>query len=314
MIFCESKAKVLAKVERIGEAKTPGPGAHRLHKRGKRSLEADAARRRNYFRKETVVSRRCEDSQDAQEETKAKPFHPEHLCVWHINIQGLRSHVAELAARLRMREQTPHVLCYNETFLEESVEDVQIESYMAIASWDRAKERGGVCVNTRQDVAQQVTLLQKSADAERIWCVLHTGCGPYLLGSWYRPPANEMTSMETCEKEHAEFSEGILGTLLVGDINVRNEQWPKHSRETTAGGKHMRCADAHMGLNQIVKEPTRTNQLLDLLLTDVQGTTACALPRLADQTIVEVSTSLPVPREEVVFREGWGMELRTGIA
>ena len=301
--------EVCFKVERIGDARKPGPGRFRSHRRGQRSIEAASIRRARFcYDTEQIASCHSKDdhaAQDAWDGVDALPIQPQCLNVWHINIQGLRSHVAELVARLRMSEQPPQVICLNETFLDQSVGEVELEGYVNIARWDRAAERGGVCIYARQDIAQQVTLLSKSGTAERLWCVLHTDCGPYLLGAWYRPPSIEVASMETCEKEHEQLSEGLMGTLLVGDVNVHHLQWLVHSRETTAGGKRMRLAAAQMGLKQVVDQPTRGNHLLDLVLTDVPGTTARVLPKIADHCVVEAAMPLPVPRQELVLREGW---------
>ena len=54
------------------------------------------------------------------------------------NIQGLLSHVAELTAVIRQSKIMPSILCFNETFLDESIEDVCIEGYTIIARRDRA--------------------------------------------------------------------------------------------------------------------------------------------------------------------------------
>ena len=174
--------------------------------------------------------------------------------------------------------------------------EVVIEGYVCISRWDRAVERGGVCIDAQKNCAQQVTFLSKSDTAERLWCVLHTDCGPYLLGAWYRPPSVEVASIETCKQEHDQLSEGVMGNLLVGDVNVHHIQWLRHSRETTASGKRMRLAAANMGLKQVVNQPTRGKHLLDLVLTDVPGTTTCVLPEIADHCVVEVSVPLPVPQ------------------
>ena len=96
-----------------------------------------------------------------------------------------------------------------------------------------------------------------------------------------------------------------MGALLVGNVNVHHLQWLKHSCQTMAGEKRMRLAAAHMGLKQVVSQPTRGNHLLDLVLTDVPGTTTRVLPRIADHCVVEASVPLPVPQQEVVLREGW---------
>ena len=164
---------------------------------------------------------------------------------------------------------------------------------------------GGVAVYAQRQIAQQVMLLEKSASAERLWCILHTDCGPYLFGAWYRPPSTELSSIETCEQEHEKLSDGVIGTLLVGDVNVHHLQWLQHSRETTKCGKKIMLAAAQMGLRQIVRQPTRGNYLLDVALSDVRSTSAQVLPRIADHCVVEVSLPLPVPKGAVLLRDGW---------
>ena len=134
--------EVTLKVERIGEAKKPGPGRFRTHRRGRRSVEAEATRRTRFFQSTEFIAGLCVDDQSADEEIKTETVHPQDLCVWHVNVQGLRSHVAELVARLRMSEHSPHLLSLNETFLDQSVGEVEIEGYVISARWDRSIQRG----------------------------------------------------------------------------------------------------------------------------------------------------------------------------
>ena len=232
-------------------------------------------------------------------------FNQQSFTIWHVNIQGLRSHVADLVGRIRLATNTPHLLCLNETFLDQSIGDVAVEGYDVVARWDRAKERGGVCVYACKQISENVTLMMKSVDAERVWCMVHTERGPYVLGAWYRPPNTESSTIETCEKEHDDVSSEALGTLLVGDLNVHHVAWLTHSRETTPNGKNMRLAAAHMGLTQLVHQPTRGKYLLDLVLSDIPGTRASVLAKIADHSVVEIIAPLPVPEVMAVEREIW---------
>ena len=129
--------------------------------------------------------------------------------------------------------------------------------------------------------------------------------GPYLLGAWYRPPAPETRTIETCEGEHDAVSVDVLGTLLVGDLNIHHVPWLVHSGETSPQGRRMRLAAAHMGLTQLVREPTRGKNLLDLALSDVPKTKAKVLPKIADHCLVEVKAPLPVPEVIAIEREVW---------
>ena len=60
------------------------------------------------------------------------------------------------------------------------------------------------------------------------------------------------------------------------------------------------------GLEERVKKPTRGNNLLDLVLTDLQTDEQCTvLPEVADQKLVLATVQLEVPKEVVVPRECW---------
>ena len=87
--------------ETDGEAANPGP---RQRKGGPRSLEAQHRRslRHTNFDKDVLWS----DSS---------------FLVWHLNVQGLFSHVAELTARVQQAAVSPALICLNETFLDGEV-------------------------------------------------------------------------------------------------------------------------------------------------------------------------------------------------
>ena len=47
------------------------------------------------------------------------------------------------------------------------------------------------------------------------------------------------------------------------------------------------------GLFQVVREPTRNEYLLDLAITDITGSSAVVLPRIADHNMVRLDLALP---------------------
>ena len=109
MRICNAgREKPHLEVERVGEAKNPGPGTLRAHRRGRRSFEAIAARWERFQDNQTTKAKSLQ-ARIAALHSQAIPevIGSQSLLVWHINIQGLRSHVAELVARLRLSD-TPH--------------------------------------------------------------------------------------------------------------------------------------------------------------------------------------------------------------
>ena len=109
-----------------------------------------------------------------------------------------------MTAVIRACKQPPALVCLNETFLDPSTEDVELEGYQLIARRDRDDGRkcGGVAVFARADAARAVTLVEKSKTNERVWLVIHSDTGPYLLGVWYRPPQpGEVESIKSLREE-----------------------------------------------------------------------------------------------------------------
>ena len=73
------------------------------------------------------------------------------------------------------------------------------------------------------DIAPSVSFLAEgSEDDERVWALVHTFHGPYLLCSWYRPPGQgEDAEFTHFEAELHEFGQGVMGTIITGDtINL----------------------------------------------------------------------------------------------
>jgi hypothetical protein len=107
-------------------------------------------------------------------------------CIIHVNIQGLRSHLAELCSVVRLSTIRVDIICVNETFLDEGAGNIELEGFIIVGRRDRNygnddRKCGGVLVYARVDIADHVTLLHKSEASERLWLQMHTRNGPYLL-------------------------------------------------------------------------------------------------------------------------------------
>ena len=67
---------------------------------------------------------------------------------------------------------------------------------------------------------RSVVHMHSSADAERIWCLLHGDLGPVRIGVWYRAPDAAPTEISTLIDELSDTSPGVTGTILLGDMNI----------------------------------------------------------------------------------------------
>jgi hypothetical protein len=165
--------------------------------------------------------------------------------IMHVNIRGLKSHMAELCAVVRLRDSKPDIICINETFLDASTEYIAPEGYATIGRRDRShsgdtRRCGGIIVYARAEIANHISLLLTSATCERMWMQLHTENGPYLLCAWYRPPAaGETQSIDSFGTELDTLRSNALGTLVVGDLNVHSQRWLGLSSCNSVEGEHM---------------------------------------------------------------------------
>ena len=232
-------------------------------------------------------------------------------CIMHVNIQGLLSHLAELTAYIRMCTASPDIVCINETFLDVSVEEVDLEGFVVVGRRDRGyngdeRRCGGVIVFARCAIADHVTLLEKSDNAERMWFQLHSDVGPFLMSTWYRPPASgEVGTIESFEEEYSRLRGHALGTLLVGDLNLHCPRWLKHSSHNSKEGELMRNVCLKTGLRQIVRGPTRGENLLDLLMTDIESASVRVASKIADHAILLAHLNLSIPQTVVQKRKVW---------
>ena len=76
-------------------------------------------------------------------------------------------------------------MCLNETFLDLSIGEVLVEGYTLIGRRDRndGRWRGGVAVYCAAQHADYITLLHISDESERLWVLVHSNLGPYLVAA-----------------------------------------------------------------------------------------------------------------------------------
>jgi hypothetical protein len=161
----------------------------------------------------------------------------------------------------------------------------------------------------------------ESKVSERLWILVHSDLGPYLVATWYRPPVQgEVESIRSFKEELTELKSLAIGTLIVGDLNIHHKRWLKYSARNSAEGEelHRICLDA--GLKQHLQKPTRDKHLLDLVIADIDGLQCKVLPKIADHCCVTACMKFSVPVAQVIKRRVWNFaradwnQLRTRLA
>ena len=223
------------------------------------------------------------------------------------NIRSVRNQLNSGRLQIEVEQTKPDCILLTETWLDDSTQEVVIPGYRSIARRDRSgdKSGGGVDIFVR-DGFWNVGLHSISKTSERSWVTLHTDTGPILVGVWYRPPGEIREELQTLAREVEEYSVGHIGTIVCCDANVHHSRWLKFSDGNTGLGQDLKDICDNAGLTQIVHEPTRKQNLLDLVLTSMPDISkATVLSSISDHRGVLIEVALEVPKSIEIEREVW---------
>ena len=286
-----------------GDARPPPSEGRRARRRGPRSAAAISRR-----------SRRA-PSGGARGEPRADPpanisvsnlsISPLGFCILSVNIRSLLKNSAELCVRLRTLE--PDVIALTETWLDDSVASFHIPGYFSVSRRDRndGRQGGGIALYAAERI-RYVGHLEDSSDAERSWHMVHADVGPILLGIWYRPPDASDVHTTSLAAELQRLSHGMVGTVVVGDMNIHHARWLRFSNGNTGIGQVLQDICAAEGITQCVHQPTRGDYLLDLVLSDMPDCTATSvLPPITDHRVVLTKVMVDQPTQRVIDRHVW---------
>ena len=149
---------------------------------------------------------------------------------------------------------------------------MRIEGKTLILRDDRADGRkgGGVSVFALDTLAHEVTHLGDSTVAERSWVIVHSDHRHHVIGCWYRRPApGEIDLIRSLKEELQTHAAKAVESVLLGDLNVYHRRWLKFFNTNSWEGGVLCSTCKEIGLTQLIREPTREEHLLDLVLSSV---------------------------------------------
>ena len=231
------------------------------------------------------------------------------VLVFNIRSINAREKRALLSAQLERFE--PEILALTETWLDASVPALQIPNYVCVSRRDKPDSKvgklnhGGIAVYSRVG-SILVTHLEDSKTAERSWHTIHTDLGGILFAVWYRPPGSDHGHISSFDGELERLAVGMAGSLVVGDLNIWHKKWLKHSPANTLEGERLHIICKDHSLKQLVTEPTRGPNLLDLVLSSLgAAASASVVPAIADHKGVLVNVRLSIPKVHTIERSVW---------
>ena len=148
--------------------------------------------------------------------------------------------------------------------------DLEIPGYDSPYLRDRNTHGEGIIVWVKTELAGGEIEDAETDGHEVLWHTVKQRSGRHVvMCATYRPPSADDTSV-------ADYFDRLLPTMrrrgdaviLFGDFNWHSESW-LGSNKTTDAGVHAEGVFASHGLEQLVDMPTRGENTLDLIITDI---------------------------------------------
>ena len=213
------------------------------------------------------------------------------LCMF--NVRSLNSVPKAADVQNSLDSLKPDMCVLTETWYNNSSTPHKFNNFSQLSRRDRGDDAigGGVLslISSAEGKDFGIFLIEHSKLIEMSWLSLHTNVGPILIGIIYRPPdSSESISLsKSCSAvnvidqmdieysrlrpvdAHGCYKDDFIGALILGDFNCHMKSWLRFSSGEKPSGVALQAFSVKHGLFQLVRQPTRGEYLLDLVLSDL---------------------------------------------
>ena len=199
------------------------------------------------------------------------------------NIRGFKQGCGELA-RITV-DTRAHVVCVTESHLDrDSIGDVSIpEGYYVAAQKDQTANGGGVLIIARQSLMGSELDGSDFYLPEKSEMVAFSLQDFVIVCCYTQPSQSDYTLVSQMKLLEEKVRSQEKKVIFVGDFNGHNEKWLKSEKDNQLGLKLQEFCEM-AGLKDVVKQPTREDTFLGLILTPDDGKIHI-LPNLGHLTI-----------------------------
>ncbi|EDO42001.1 predicted protein, partial [Nematostella vectensis] len=268
----------------------------------------------------------------------SKPIRKHSLSILTVNCRSLRSERKRCELQSLVDTFKPDIINATETHIDDNVltAELGLQGY-EIYRQDRKCGGGGVLVATKQDsiISSRIHSLEDE-HVESVWCKIEiAGTKPLYNGCMYRTPDRQPESIYYLDSTLNKITSSpcLPNVLVTGDFNLPDISWDC----TDCENKYIVKANPQYGvlvnqafidtihehsLSQGVTEPTRENNILDLVLTtnpDLISRTE-VLNGMSDHSIVLSTVNLKTrtpkkkPRKVFFYKKADVYGLRAAVA
>jgi len=241
------------------------------------------------------------------------------LKILNLNAQSLNSHVKKDQLHAILDQVKPDIVVATETWLSSEVlssEIIPLELNYEIYRRDRGSRGGGVLVLvSNKFLSSRVD--QYETNCEIVWVKVELqGSKPLLISGYYKPKESDEFSQNEFSRSLHLVNQTKNHIWVLGDFNMPGFTWPNNTpclkadcRFPTLYSNFTDILDDH-SLTQMVTEPTRYDNILDLFLTNnpTLVSKVSILPGIADHDMIYAEVSIrpklnkQVPRSMHVYR------------
>ena len=240
-----------------------------------------------------------------------------------MNVNGIRKRKAELEEFINYAK--PDLMLITEMKIDKRIQSSEFlpEDYIGNIWKDRTAHGGGVVIATRRGL--DIAGLEVCGNtSESVWAKIMKDHPPIIAGCYYRRGTeSSVLQVEEMEKVRSHTAEthnkGDNCTILLSsDFNVPDKDW--EIPILNPGCHHKDMCDrlieitSEHHLEQIQREPTRLNNILDLLFTNKSALfkEVSIMPGLSDHSTVLVDTYLNIKHNIKLLRKSTNGHALTG--
>ena len=234
--------------------------------------------------------------------------------ITNLNLQSINNKKAEIL--LMLERDNPDIVVGTETWLKPDVSNAEIfPSSYTIYRKDRADGYGGVILAVKTDyVSEMITLPTDKSDTEleTVFAkITLENDSKVVVGAVYRPTNNDFTYTEKLTtyihrllRKHPKAVHWILGDFNLPDVDWQTRTVEGHQYLKTINESFLDLCFNNQ-LDQIVTEPTRGENILDLVFTNRPSLiNKCKIrPVLSDHDAVYIESSVRPRKIKPVSRK-----------
>ena len=242
--------------------------------------------------------------------SRENKFQSRPLRLLNVNFQSITSKKAETLELLDRIK--PDIIIGTETWLKSDIKDSELLTHKyKIYRKDRKNgNRGGVLIAVKDDL-QSTRVDTLDCDCECIWVkVLTKTLKPVYIGGFYRPDVKDTKALTTFQKSMMKAAEIKNAQLIIaGDFNLPSWDWTNKvfKENGTYRQSHEDFIEVlnDLDLEQMVLEPTREKNILDIVLTNSPDLIPRleVIPGLSDHDIVFFEFSVKLDRKKNALRQ-----------